>query len=83
MASRDPDLDCSVSQQPSLSELPLLDAKKAGELAAVFETLASVRPHSVMEIYMLVASSLSPSVMAWSIFSHSSAVGSRFIEFQD
>jgi DNA-binding transcriptional ArsR family regulator len=33
-------LSC-VSEQPSLSELPLLDAKKAAELAAVFETLAN------------------------------------------
>ena len=29
------------SEQPSLSELPLLDAQKAVELAAVFETLAN------------------------------------------
>jgi ArsR family transcriptional regulator, lead/cadmium/zinc/bismuth-responsive transcriptional repressor len=33
-------LSC-FSEQPSLSELPLLDAKKAVELAAVFETLAN------------------------------------------
>ena len=35
------------------------------------------------EIYMLVASILSPSTMARSIFSCSCSVGSRFIEFQD
>lgn len=43
-------LSC-VSEQPSLSELPLLDAKKAAELAAVFETLANdtrLRALSVM-----------------------------------
>ena len=33
-------LSC-FSEQPSLSELPLLDAQKAVELAAVFETLAN------------------------------------------
>jgi ArsR family transcriptional regulator, lead/cadmium/zinc/bismuth-responsive transcriptional repressor len=33
-------LSC-VSERPSLSELPLLDAKKAAELAGVFETLAN------------------------------------------
>lgn len=33
-------LSC-VSEKPSLSELPLLEAKKAAELAAVFETLAN------------------------------------------
>ena len=33
-------LSC-VSEQPSLSELPLLNAKKAAELAAVFETLSN------------------------------------------
>jgi ArsR family transcriptional regulator, lead/cadmium/zinc/bismuth-responsive transcriptional repressor len=32
-------LSC-FSEEPSLSELPLLDAQKAAELAAVFETLA-------------------------------------------
>jgi len=29
------------SEQPSLSALPLMDARKAVELAAVFETLAN------------------------------------------
>jgi DNA-binding transcriptional ArsR family regulator len=33
-------LSC-FSEQPSLSELPLLNAQKAAELAAVFETLAN------------------------------------------
>jgi hypothetical protein len=46
---------------------------------ALINSCASVKPHSVIEIYMLVAPILSPAAMARTIFSRSSAVGSRLI----
>jgi hypothetical protein len=44
----------------------------------LINSYASVKPHSVIEIYMLVARILSPPAIARTIFSRSSCVGSRF-----
>jgi hypothetical protein len=52
-------------------------------VSALINFCASVRPHSVIEIYMLVAPILSPAAMARTIFPRSSCVGSRFIELTD
>ena len=41
---------------------------------ALINSCASVKPHSVIEIYMLVAPILSPAAMARTIFSRSSSV---------
>ena len=50
---------------------------------ALINSCASVKPHSVTEIYRLVASILSPAAMAPTIFPNSSSVGSRFICSRD
>jgi DNA-binding transcriptional ArsR family regulator len=53
----------NAAVQPSLSELPLLDAKKATELAAVFETLAN---DTRLRVLNVIAQSveLSPTALA-------------------